>query len=71
MKGPSVRSEKQRGTKGFRGGGGLSLTRPSIDVARISRDRCITPGGPDVRWPQATAAEEGKHGEQMLPHLET
>ena len=36
----------------------MSLTGAFIDIARISRDGCITPGDPAVRWPQ------GAHGLQ-------
>ena len=39
-------------------GAPLSLTGAFIDMARISRNGCITPGEPAVRWPQ------GAHGLQ-------
>ena len=39
----------------------LSLTGAFMDLARISRDGCITPGNPVVRWPQ------GAHGLQRDP----
>ena len=42
-------------------GGPLSLTGAFTDVARISRDGCITPGCPDVRWPQGHMASKGPH----------
>ena len=34
---------------------------PCIDLARIFRDECITPGGPVVRWPQGRMVSQEAH----------